>query len=300
LLDKFPLSRLFRRSAARSPRSSDAELETSLRQILDQARAAWPTADVSDETFVAYLGERFNGDLAQLRTRDLYLACACNQGSPVAINLFRTHYLRDLRSALARLRPSREFLAEVRQDLIQKLFVPDSKGRLKISDYSGRAALGTWIHTAALRTALNLRRQAHPRALVDRDGLIEETSLFSLGELEFARFHHRDDFKAAIAAAIGRLSPRDRNLLRMHHLGGMTLDQLATIYRAHRVSVARWLAASRAAILEETQRTISKKLKLSRSQLMSLQRVMRSHLDVSLYRLLSDVTDPRTDEHVKS
>jgi RNA polymerase sigma-70 factor (ECF subfamily) len=272
---------------------SYTHLELALAQVVEAARRAWPTVHVSDDAFLLYLAER-SADPRQLRTSDLYLACACAQRSSVAMSLFQTHFLGDLQKALARLRPTRTFVEDVRQALIQKLFVPDCDGHLKISDYSGRAALRTWIRTVALRTALNVRRKARQHISEEVVGLLEAAIPFEDAELEFLRSQHCDEFQAAIGAAVRKLSSRDRNLLRMHHLGGMTLEQLATIYRAHRVSVARWLAASRAAILEETQQALSEKLKLSRSELLSLQRAMRSQWNVSLARLLSDPADART------
>jgi RNA polymerase sigma-70 factor (ECF subfamily) len=206
----------------------------------------------------------------------------------VAIELFQRGFLADLRGPLARFRPTQTFVDDVRRALVDKLFVPNPDGHAKISDYSGKAALSTWISIAALRTALNLRRRHRWHVSPEPACALEATALFDGPELEFLRAQYRDDFKAAISAAVARLSTRDRNLLRMHYLSGMKVEQLATIYRVHRVSVSRWLSASRSALVAEVERTLSRKLKLSSSQWRSLRRAMRSQLDVSLARLLTD------------
>src|ERR1043165_8948637 len=58
-----------------------ADLEQALRDLLDQARSAWPMVGLPDAIFLRYLAERVGegGDLATilrtLHAADLYLAC---------------------------------------------------------------------------------------------------------------------------------------------------------------------------------------------------------------------------------
>src|SRR5436305_1377687 len=57
--------------------------------------------------------------------------------------------------------------------------------------------------------------------------------------------------------AVAQRSRRDRNLLRLHLLGGVTLEQLAQMYSVHRATIVRWLAAARAALLDATRAQIA-------------------------------------------
>jgi hypothetical protein len=47
---------------------------------------------------------------------------------------------------------------------------------------------------------------------------------------------------------------RARNLLRQHVLDGLTIDELARLYRAHRATCARWLADARSELALHTRR----------------------------------------------
>ncbi len=81
-------------------------------------------------------------------------------------------------------------------------------------------------------------------------------------ELSLIKVHYRSEFKAAFEAALATLSSRERNVLRLHILDGLNIEQIGTLYKAHRATVARWIAASRKKIDEGTRRALADKLKL--------------------------------------
>jgi RNA polymerase sigma-70 factor (ECF subfamily) len=54
----------------------------------------------------------------------------------------------------------------------------------------------------------------------------------------------------------------------------------------HRATAARWVDAARAAVLGGTQRELIRHLRLSRSELASVIRVIQSQRDLSLPRVL--------------
>ncbi len=54
----------------------------------------------------------------------------------------------------------------------------------------------------------------------------------------------------------------------------------------HRATAARWLQAARAAVLDGTQGELIRRLRLSRTELANVMRLIESQLDVSLPRLL--------------
>jgi RNA polymerase sigma-70 factor (ECF subfamily) len=55
----------------------------------------------------------------------------------------------------------------------------------------------------------------------------------------------------------------------------------------HRATVARWLASAREVVLERTMAQLGDDLRLDPAELVSLIRVVRSELDVSLQGLLA-------------
>jgi RNA polymerase sigma-70 factor (ECF subfamily) len=99
----------------------------------------------------------------------------------------------------------------------------------------------------------------------------------------------RDAFREAFERGVMSLTARDRNLLRLHLLGGVTLEKLAAMYDVHRATIVRWLAAARAAVLEETRRGLGAELGLGASELESLMVAVQSRLDVSVERMLASV-----------
>ena len=82
-----PLSEVFREVGAPLPAASSSELDVALATYVEAARAPWPDFGVEAFQFVRYLAERApSGELPPLRhASDLWLACACVQGVPLAI-----------------------------------------------------------------------------------------------------------------------------------------------------------------------------------------------------------------------
>jgi RNA polymerase sigma-70 factor (ECF subfamily) len=83
------------------------------------------------------------------------------------------------------------------------------------------------------------------------------------------------------------LTPRQRSLLRLHVLDGVTLAQLARSYQVHRATIVRWLAQARAEILERTRVAMAQRLRLPEGELEALHLTVSSQLDLSLKRLLA-------------
>jgi RNA polymerase sigma-70 factor (ECF subfamily) len=85
---------------------------------------------------------------------------------------------------------------------------------------------------------------------------------------------------------VATLALEQRRLLRRHFADGITLDALAVELGVHRATVARHLAAARAALRRDTLRRLQAALGATDSELESLAAVMRSRLDLSLRGLL--------------
>jgi RNA polymerase sigma-70 factor (ECF subfamily) len=123
-----------------------------------------------------------------------------------------------------------------------------------------------------------------PKALLDvSHGALE--ALPSPGddlELDFLKRKYGAEFKAALAEAFGSLTPRDRNLLRQFFGQGLTVDEMAPLYRVHRATVARWIAKSRDTLVQRTRDALVQRLNAPASEVASLLRLIRSELDASL------------------
>jgi RNA polymerase sigma-70 factor (ECF subfamily) len=82
---------------------------------------------------------------------------------------------------------------------------------------------------------------------------------------------------------------RDRNLLRLHFLGGVTLEQLAQMYGVHRATVVRWLAAAREAVLAATRDHVAHAIGAPASELDEMFSLVKSRVELSVERMLASV-----------
>jgi RNA polymerase sigma-70 factor (ECF subfamily) len=269
------------------------ELEEALGARWDAARAAWPGIVVGEESFLRFLGERSGERLPPLeRAGDLYIACACAQGVPAALEAFRRSYRAVVAKAIQRIDPSDAFLDDVLQALGLKLFVATGDGPPGVAQYEGRSSLRAWLATAATRTALNLRRRKDDELHESvRSGVmvLRETAD---PELLLLKARYKNEFEEAIRAALETIPAKQRTLLVMQIVDGLTLPQLAAMHRVSRATVARWLAAAREAVFEATRGHLMERLGLSTSEYESVVGLVRSQLDVSVATLLPTLSAP--------
>jgi RNA polymerase sigma-70 factor, ECF subfamily len=251
-------------------------------ELYRTARAAWPQIEVDAARFIAWARARAD-DADGMHAADLYLACACAQGEPRALAEFEKRYLAEVPSYLARMDVSRATVDEVQQRLREKLLIGTPP---RIADYSGRGPLGGWMRVVAIRTALDFARAEKPHAPLDEDGPLALASPAPDPELDYIKTRYRKEFKTAFQAALLQLEKRERNVLKLHFLDGLGIDEIGAFYRVHRATVARWLVRVRQILLEQTRKALAEKLRLGESELESLMNLVQSQLEVSIKRYL--------------
>jgi RNA polymerase sigma-70 factor (ECF subfamily) len=241
-----------------------------------------PAVRLSPATFGAYLAAHADAD----DLAELWLACGIAQGSAEAARLFDERYVAPLSQSLARMRLDASMLDEVKQIVREKLLVRDETGRAKIEEYAGKGRLAGLVQVVATREALTLLRRGAREVLAVDDDLAEPIVGASDPGLEMLKAKYSEAFRAAFAGAVGALTPKQRNLLRMHLLGGVTLEQLASVNGVHRATIVRWLKEARDGVLAATEEALRQTLGVRTDELESLLGLARSRLDVSIERLL--------------
>jgi len=250
------------------------------------ARTAWPELPDDRERFACYLAEHVgNGSLANVRAADLQLALHCRDGSAKAIEAFLAGPFRAARATLLKIRYPLPIIDEVEQQLRVMLLAPPQP---KIGNYGGRGDLRNWVASVAARTAHKRvqAEQRRPDAPGD-DALLDQPAADDDPELIYFKDAYREEFASAVRDALVRLSVRQRNLLRQHHLDRLTLDDLATLYDAHRATVARWLAAARDQVAAQTRALLHERLALDEEEFASVVRLVASQIQVSIARVLA-------------
>ncbi len=271
------------------------DLDAELSAMLAAAHAAWPAVRVEDDVFFAHVASHIGADadreiFAELHFSDLYLACACASGAPVAIALLEEHFIREIDAFLGRMRLPRDLLDETKQVVRQKILIGstgtegDGDGRPRIAAYSGRGELRSWMRAAATRSALNVLRSRGSSFVPKDDELLEQPATGDDPETAALRSRYATDFKLAFNEAFALLTPRQRGLLRHHFLDGLSTEAVGQIYRVHRVTVLRWLGEARDCLAALTQKILMRRLGLGRSEFDSIVRLVRSQLDLSLNR----------------
>jgi RNA polymerase sigma-70 factor (ECF subfamily) len=285
--------------AAREGASSSeplSALEARLAQVLETARAAWPGVVLDGPRFITHLSRHLPLEgsweaLERFHLGDLYLACACTHGVPAALAAFESRFLPEVAVAVARMKLPAATVDEVRQQLRQKMLVSTPDAPARLAAYPGTGPLTGWVRAAALWLALDMQRRGSGAAHEDDSALPLLVEPGDDPELAYLKRTYRAEFNDAFTQSLTALAPRQRNVLRLKYLDGLSIDQLGALYGVHRATAARWAVAAQEALLAETRRLLTERLRLTHSQLDSVLRLISSQIDVNLSRLLRSRLD---------
>lgn len=258
-----------------------------LAELCAIAERAWPGITVDHDELAAALAARTDAAPTADAAVELALALACARGDRTALAAFDRAYLADVPAGLAHMKLDRAMIDDLVQEVRAKLLVAEEGAPPRVLEYAGQGKLRGLCQVMAARAALT-RLRATRRTTSD-DGVAALAAVGDDPELAFLKAHYRDAFKAAFTEAAGELDARDRNLLRLHHLGGVTLDQLAAMYGVHRATAVRWLADVRKRLLAGTRARLRATLSVSAEELDSIMELIGSRLDASVRRLLDSV-----------
>jgi len=272
-----------------------AMLELRLREIADKAVRVWPDLAIDPARLVVHLAQVIGDDvpqgLAELFVEDFALGLACIDRRPGAVTEVERLCGAAIDAAVARIDRSPELRDEVRQTLWQRLFIGTPDHAPRILSYAGRGPLAGWVAVAAQRIALDLRRAATRAAGSDplADQLLPSEEH---PEVDYLRMKYKTEFEAAVRDALAALPDRDRLLLRLTTVSGLSHEQIANIYKVNQSTVTRWIARARAEVLETTERCVCTKLGVQRDEFMSLAGLLVSRIDVSISRVLETSSQP--------
>jgi RNA polymerase sigma-70 factor (ECF subfamily) len=255
---------------------------TSLQELVVRAHAAWPGIEVADEVFAEWVHDR--SDNAAPLHEDLYLACACAHGQPLALAAFDAAFAADFEAIYRRFGYVSSGADDVRQRLHEKLFVGPQP---RIADYEGRGSLRTWLRVAVTRLLLNAQAR-ETREIPAGEEIFQALPEPSDPENAHIRKTQAEAFRAAFETAVERLCDRDRNVLRYAIVQGLGIDEIARIYAVHRSTAARWLNDAKETLAQHVRNALRERLGLTHSDVASLVRAVQSQLELSLARYLNE------------
>jgi RNA polymerase sigma-70 factor (ECF subfamily) len=285
------LLRAFHQAAATGPAGGTtydtAELAGSLGALYARGRRAHPRLPVSEVAFGRFLARCANDtavrSLDALVAEDVYLACACAEGVRGAAAVFEAEQAKVIRKAVSRVLEARNDREDAEQRVRQHLLVGGDAGPA-IAKYSGHVPLAKWVGVVAIRIAISLNRSENAeRRLREKAGAeaigVSPEDLYMKAEL-------RQTLEPAVAEALGRLAERDRLILRLYLVGGMTLHAIARSLGLSQPAVSKRLAKARDVLLEDIRDTVATRLKVPKDELSSVMRFIVSQLDVNISRVL--------------
>ncbi len=256
---------------------------------LERARAAWPRIELPATPFARHVGRKVGAlpvpsTFRELRTEELYLACACLEGNDVALATFEAEYTARLAPPLRRLHLTESAAQDLLSTLRERLFFARDDRAPMIADYSGRGALFAWLRSIAVHAALKVKRRAGRDT--DLGTAFELAAPEANPEVAYLKRRYAADFKGSLERAFRVVTPRERNLLRQHYFDALTIDDLGVLYRVHRATAARWLADARKSVLKAVRADLVAKLALSETDVEALWASAQSDLEASISRLL--------------
>jgi RNA polymerase sigma-70 factor (ECF subfamily) len=271
-------------------------LELRLGAWMERVDAALPGVVVPHEALVRQMALRAGADgldaLEDEGVIELALACACTNADRRALAIVEARYMSVVAPALAHMRLDAATVDDVAQAVRDKLLVADAGEEIKLLRYAGRGTLHGLVKVTAVRTAISLLRKQGGVAPSsdDFERLAEPTDD---PELHFLKTRYRQAFKRAFAKAVGMLEGRERNVLRLHHMGGMTLEQVGRMYGIDRSTVVRLLQKVRGKLFTNTCTALREELAIAPTELDGVLELIRSRFEVSLGRLLETVKPDR-------
>jgi RNA polymerase sigma-70 factor, ECF subfamily len=252
------------------------------------ARERFPDVAYAEADFVKDVQHLALSRIDPDRVGDLFLAFACVRGDARAIAHFENTVIARLDGALARVDPRPEAMDEARQRVRERLLVAEPGRAPRLAEYRGEAPLWSWVKTVAVRLLIDSAREGNRSTALGDEVIAQRLVTSGRVDMRFVQEAHRPDVTRAFEAALASLDPKERNVLRLAHVEGQSIDRIATLYGTHRATAARWVVAAREKVAEATRAGLRTALKLESTELDSLLHALDGNLDQSLRHFFDD------------
>jgi RNA polymerase sigma-70 factor (ECF subfamily) len=280
------------RSIQTTPSLALKDVAISLHEAYVAGRVAWPTLSASAAGFERYVeGLGFARGVPAARAADLYLAHTCLQETPGALAAFESAHRQTIMNAARTVDAPPSFTDEVWQRLREVLFVAKEGSRPRISQYSGQGPLAGWVATTTRRIAFRLARTNAARQFVGEEALACEFCKGGDPDLIFLKAKYKVAFNEAIVKALRELPRRERLILRLNLVQGVSLERIAKMHGVSQPTVSRWLQRARVQVLKTIRDVVRDELCIHDREFDSVLYLVRSQIDVSFSRLLGETND---------
>lgn len=220
-------------------------------------------------------------DGAALHSDDLEWARGLAAGERDALARYEDELVPMIRTQLRKRGHTDDQIEDIQQTLRARLLVGDGDGPA-VASYEGRGKLRSWVLVAALREAVRMREKGAREPAVDDDALIAIADRGDQSSDAPEKARYREAFKAAFRTALANLGPKERNLLRLHVLDELSVDEIAGLHGVHRATAARWVEAARDSVSLATKRELARALGIDPFEASELMDWVKSRIELSL------------------
>jgi RNA polymerase sigma-70 factor len=243
----------------------------SIQDAYARCRRRYPTVDLSLEDWLAR-SEASGVEFEHLCHEDLFLATACARGNRIAWEYFADDYLPLIRRMAAQ--ACRRF--EESEDLAQEIVTSLIAGQGKMAAYSGRGSLSGWLRVAISHAAIDrFRRQKREVPLQESDeleGVVATDAPASGRNSEPLDAHWGPILADILEEQIHSLPARDRLILALYYLQGISLKVIGRQFGVHEATASRWLESLRGGIRKRVERELHARHRLTSSEISGLWR----------------------------
>ena len=259
-------------------------LQDTQRFVVAAGTARWPGLVVDDEAITRQLARASSVALSSspALAADWYIAVACSVNAPKAHDYFQAAYAEAIDSGARRIDTSQDFVSEVRQRVLELLFVGSPTSGPRIAQYKGQGPLAVWLRTTSKRVALRLgSANATPR-LTSETALADELAEACDQELALLRAHYGSLFREALIATLRELPQRERVLLQLSFVAGMSTVRIAKMYHVNQSTISRQLQQVAHKTFDAAKTKLRAKLGVVSQELESILAIVRSHIEMTL------------------
>jgi RNA polymerase sigma-70 factor, ECF subfamily len=234
--------------------------------------------------------------LALIHYEDLFLAMGCSRQDRVAWEHLADEYIPLLRKFSTQACGD----SGEAEDLAQEIIVKMLKEGNRMSGYNGRGSLAGWLRATVAHAAVDRFRRA--RRLVSLEDSLQSGAFADWMDSGEADSEEALDSRwgpiisNAVSESISRLSARDRLVLGLYYLRGISLLAIGRQFRIHEATVSRWIERLRRDIRKQLEIDLRKKHGLRADDIRSLWK----HISLSAVADPIAGTMPAVSDRVKN
>jgi RNA polymerase sigma-70 factor len=277
----------------------ETELFSLVGRLAEAAEGQWPSFRVERSLFekrlMASVSEQV-GDpavtLSKLHVSDLYLAHGCELGIPAALSAFAATYLSTIDLYLEHFRNSTVRSDEVRRELEDTLLFGRRTPPGRIGQYRGNGPLRNFVATAARNLAISMLRSRERHMVSDFDNLATQLGS-SEGTDGIATARDEGVVRDAVRSALLGLDRRQRTIVRLHLVRGVTFTKIACMLKVNQSTVSRTFDAALHTLYRAIRRELRELRGMSESEMQSIIHDVRGRLELTWSRISCE-TPPRS------